>query len=236
MKEHPKSIEKEEPEKKQSSLINNITNDKNIPDNKNDIFKWRTLEDTVLCKAYNEFKPGTKLLSFDLDDTLTVGFFEKKKTDKPKSPNEEKEEKKEVKYTLSFDINKIKSKLDEYKKNNYVFALFSNQNGISLGHIKESDFKVKIDKIFSNDLKYPFATIFAKGKDYFRKPSPGMFEFFKKYFNENIELDLNECIFVGDAAGRKKSENYPKNDFSNSDYKFSINCQFKFNTPEEFFF
>ena len=218
MKEEPKCIEKEEPEKKQD---------------KNDIFKWRILEDTVLCKAYNEFKPGKKLLSFDLDDTLTVSFFEKKKTDKSK--NDEKEEKKEVKYTFSFDINKIKSKLDEYQKNNYVFALFSNQNGISLGHIKESDFEEKIDKIFTNDLKYPFATIFAKDKDYYRKPSPGMLEFFKKYFNENIELDLNDCIFVGDAAGRKKSEKYPRNDFSNSDYKFAINCQFKFNTPEEFF-
>ena len=231
MKEHPKSIEKEEPEKKQSSLINDITNDKNIPENKNDIFKWRTLEDTVLCKAFNDFKPGKKLLAFDLDDTITVSFIEKKKTNKSKSPNKDKE----GNYTFSFDINKIKSKLDEYQKKNYVFAIFSNQNGIALGHIKESDFKNKIDKLFSNDLKYPFAAVFAKEKDYYRKPSPGMLAFFKKYFNANIDLDLNECIFVGDAAGRKKSKKYPKNDFSNSDYKFAINCQFKFYTPEEFF-
>ena len=121
------------------------------------------------------------------------------------------------------------------KKKNFVFAVFSNQNGIALGHIKENVFKNKIDKLFKNDLKYPFVTIFAKEKDYYRKPSPGMVELFKKYFNQNIELDLNESIFVGDAAGRKKSKKYSKNDFSNSDYKFAINCQFKFFTPEEFF-
>ena len=203
--------------------------------NDNDIFKWRTLEDTVICKAYNEFKPGKKLLAFDLDDTLTVSVFEKKKSDKSETKNNEKEKEKVGKYTFSFDLNKMKAKLEEYLKKDYVLALFSNQNGITLGHVKESDFQTKIDNIFTNDLKYPFATIFAKGKDYYRKPSPGMLELFKKHFNENIELDLNECIYVGDAAGRKKSENYPKNDFSNSDYKFAINCQFKFFTPEEFF-
>ena len=39
MKEHSKYSEKEEPEKKQSSLIiKNITNDKNVLEDKKDIF------------------------------------------------------------------------------------------------------------------------------------------------------------------------------------------------------
>ena len=82
-----------------------------------------------------------------------------------------------MKYTFSFDINKIKSKLDEYQTDNYVFELFSND--ISLGHIKKSDFKEKIDKLFINDLKYPFVTIFEKEKEYYRKPSPSMLDFLK---------------------------------------------------------
>jgi len=62
-----------------------------------------------------------------------------------------------------------------------------------------------------------------------------MLELFQKNFNNNVELDINECIYVGDAAGRKKSKTYRKNDFSNSDYKFALNTEFKFFTPEEFF-
>ena len=181
---------KESQNKQSSKIMDDITNDyNNIKDinNNNDIFKWRTLEETVICKAYNDFKPGKKILSFDLDDTITS--FEKKKSGKSKSPDKDKQKVKDNSYIYTFGINKIKSKLDE----------------------------------------------FAKEKDYYRKPCPGMIELFKKYFNENMELDLKECIYVGDAAGRKKSNTYKRNDFSDSDYKFAINCQFKFFTPEEFF-
>ena len=219
--------------KKQSAqtmddIINDYYNIKGEDCNAN-IFNWRTIDATVICKAYNNFKSGKKLLSFDLDDTITS--FEKKKSGKSKPQDKEAEEP----YRFTFDIKKIKLKLDEYKKKDYIFAIFSNQNGITQGHIKEKDFKNKIDKIFTEELKYPFVALFAKEKDYYRKPSTGMFELFKKYFNENIELDLNECIYVGDAAGRKKSKTYKRNDFSDSDHKFAINCQFNFYTPEEFF-
>ena len=237
MKSHAKgaknTIEDKESLKKQSSsVMNDIINDyNNIKDANinNNIFIWNTLEDTVICKAYNEFKPGKKLLSFDLDDTIIS--FEKKKSGKSKSPQKESEDS----YIFSFGLNKIKEKLDDYQKKDYIFAIFSNQNGITVGHIKEKDFKNKIDKIFNNELKYPFVIICAKEKDYYRKPSPGMLDLFKRHFNENMELDLNECIYVGDAAGRKKSKTYKRNDFSDSDHKFAINCKFNFYTPEEFF-
>ena len=222
-------------EKKQESLqiMESIMNDYDAisnEDKKSDIYKWQILGETVICKAFNNFTGGkTKLLSFDLDDTLIT--FSKKKAGKSKSPDKSKDSS----YNYSFDINKIKSKLESYIKNDYALAIFSNQNGITQGHIKESDFKNKIDKIFSQELKYPFATFFAKEKDYYRKPCIGMLELFQKNFNNNANLDIGECIYVGDAAGRKKSAKYKKNDFSNSDYKFALNCGFKFFTPEEFF-
>ena len=215
-----------------STIMEDIMKDydskSNQKEEKIDIFKWHTLENTVLCKAFNNYIPGKKkLLSFDLDDTLiTFG-----KSDKSKSPNKTKE----APYKFTFDLNKVKSKLDEYQKNDYILAVFSNQNGITQGHIKESEFKEKIDKIFTQELKYPIITFFAKEKDYYRKPCIGMLELFQKKFNNDILLDINECIFVGDAAGRKKSNTYKRNDFSNSDYKFALNCGFKFFTPEEFF-
>ena len=215
-----------------STIMEDIMKDydskSNQKDEKIDIFKWHTLENTVLCKAFNNYIPGKKkLLSFDLDDTLiTFG-----KSGKSKSPNKTKE----APYKFTFDLNKVKSKLDEYQKNDYILAVFSNQNGITQGHIKESEFKEKIDKIFTQELKYPIITFFAKEKDYYRKPCIGMLDLFQKKFNDDILLDINECIFVGDAAGRKKSNTYKRNDFSNSDYKFALNCGFKFFTPEEFF-
>ena len=215
-----------------STIMEDIMKDydskSNQKEEKIDIFKWHTLENTVLCKAFNNYIPGKKkLLSFDLDDTLiTFG-----KSGKSKSPNKTKE----TPYKFTFDLNKVKSKLDEYQKNDYILAVFSNQNGITQGHIKESEFKEKIDKIFTQELKYPIITFFAKEKDYYRKPCIGMLDLFQKKFNNDILLDINECIFVGDAAGRKKSNTYKRNDFSNSDYKFALNCGFKFFTPEEFF-
>lgn len=41
-------------------------------------------------------------------------------------------------------------------------------------------------------------------------------------------------MYVGDAAGRKKTTSYPKKDHSNADYLFAINCGLNFMTPEQF--
>jgi bifunctional polynucleotide phosphatase/kinase len=45
---------------------------------------------------------------------------------------------------------------------------------------------------------------------------------------------MEECIYVGDAAGRKKNKNV-KADHSNVDYKFALNLGCRFMLPETFF-
>ena len=64
----------------------------------------------------------------------------------------------------------------------------------------------------------------AFGKDEYRKPETGMWDFYTK--NRNVNYD--ESFYVGDAAGRKK-------DFSDSDLKFAENIGITFYTPEEYF-
>ena len=126
---------------------------------KKNIFEWQTLEDTVICRAYNNFAPGEKLLSFDFDDTLIIFEMTSKKKGKNKSPIKNSGNS----YKFAFDIKKIIAKLEEYTSKKYIFAIFSNQNGISAGHVDEKDLKNKIDKIFSNELKnYPFVFIDRK--------------------------------------------------------------------------
>ena len=48
------------------------------------------------------------------------------------------------------------------------------------------------------------------------------------------EIQIEECIYVGDAAGRKKNNNL-KGDHSDVDIKFALNIGCAFELPESFF-
>ena len=185
--------------------------------------KWEKIE-TVIIKKYNNFKPGSKIISFDLDDTLI--------TEKGKKFQYNENFPKD--YKTMYDEKKMNETLEEYSKKNYIFIVFSNQSIISLGKINENLFKERIDNIFKNNFKYPFLFLASTSKDYYRKPSIGMFEIFEKELNNNIKIDKENSYYIGDAAGREKTKN-KKKDFSDSDYKFALNCNLNFLTPEEFF-
>ena len=63
-KTKPKELEKKD--NKSSEILSDIMKDyDSIPEKKEekekiDIFKWQTLENTVLCKAFNNFLPDKK--------------------------------------------------------------------------------------------------------------------------------------------------------------------------------
>ena len=197
-------------------------------ENKNEKSKeknnWEKV-DTVIIKQYNNFQPGEKLIAFDLDDTLINQKDGKKFTYKESFPND---------WKTIYDKKKMNEKLEEFKSKNYIFAIFSNQSIISSGQIREDLFKERIDNIFNEAFKFPFIFFAATTKDYNRKPSIGMFELFENKYNNNIKIDKENSNYIGDAAGREKTKTQKKG-FSDSDYKFSINCNLKFLTPEEFF-
>lgn len=188
---------------------------KNIDDD-----TWEKLNNSVLFKSFNNYKSGSKLLSFDLDDTL---IFPKGKKKFGSESND---------YIFFTNKDEMLNKINKYISNGYVLAIFSNQHGIEKGYITEEKFKKKINNIM-NDLKLPLLFFSAISKDYYRKPLIGMMDLFIE--KNKAQIDKTNSIYIGDAAGRKKNNNYKKNDHSDSDYKFALNCEIKFMTPEEFF-
>jgi len=178
---------------------------------------WTSFE-TMLIRNYN-FKPSTKIISFDLDSTLietkSGGPFAKNKDD------------------WKLWDNKIPSVLKDYCSKGYSMVIFTNQGGIGSNKVKPDDFKKKVENI-QKTLDVPLLLLAATESDKYRKPSKGMWEHFKENFSKGTDIDLGESFYVGDAAGRPAREG-KKKDFSDTDYKFAVNIGLKFNTPEQFF-
>ncbi|KAK9455356.1 polynucleotide kinase 3 phosphatase-domain-containing protein, partial [Dipodascopsis uninucleata] len=115
--------------------------------------------------------------------------------------------------------------------------------------VRAIQFKQKLEEILQA-LELPCYVIAATGKDEFRKPNSGMWNMIRSVHEihhqlhgaassteksermdnhgVHIELDTQNSIFVGDAAGRKS-------DFSDSDIMFAKNLNIQFVTPEEYF-
>ena len=74
----------------------------------------------------------------------------------------------------------------------------------------------------------------ATSEDHYRKPNTGMWDYFVKNLNGGVKVNLQKSIYCGDAAGRPKVGNRPK-DHSDVDLKFAINMNVPFKLPEELF-
>lgn len=71
-------------------------------------------------------------------------------------------------------------------------------------------------------------TVFPKSLTDKRSGAAGMWEALLKRFNGGVSVDLTECFFVGDAAGRST-------DHSDSDFMFARNIGIKFYTQDGYF-
>jgi bifunctional polynucleotide phosphatase/kinase len=123
----------------------------------------------------------------------------------------------------------VPSKLHSLHDSGYQIVILSNQAGISLklnskfakSDMKSlSNFKVKASKVLTS-LDLPISLYAATEKDLYRKPRAGMWrELLDNYRLDTGAVDLENCVFVGDAAGRaerKKGGVLLKKDHSCSD-------------------
>lgn len=158
-----------------------------------------------LILKYFNFKLKEKIAGFDLDGTLIDT-----KSGKTFAINNS---------DWKFKFENIKDKLEELIKDNYCIIIVTNQKGLKSEELI-LDWKEKINKI-SIKLNLPFMVLASIENNNFRKPLIGFEKEFSNY-------DKKNSFYCGDACGRE-------NDFSDTDYKFALNLNIKFYSPEELF-
>lgn len=171
--------------------------------------KWN-ITNQYLYGTTENFKFTDKLAMFDLDGTIITT-----KSGKKFQINEN---------DYKWKYNDVPFKMQNLYKNNYCIIIISNQAGISSGKQSSNEWIAKLDNI-SSMLNIEMRAFCSTGYNIYRKPSP---QFFYEFIPDRDKLDYTNTFFCGDAVGRK-------HDFSDSDYKFALNCLIKFKTPEYFF-
>ncbi|GAV09603.1 hypothetical protein RvY_19109 [Ramazzottius varieornatus] len=127
--------------------------------------------------------------------------------------------------------NKLKSL---HQKEGYKVVIFTNQAGMSKGKTKVSEWRQKVDSFLAK-VGIPIQIFCASGGGQYRKPAPGMWDFFVQNYNEGVAVDMENSVYVGDAAGRPNSGGKGKKDFAATDRLFALNAKLPFKTPEEYF-
>ncbi|ETV98649.1 polynucleotide kinase 3'-phosphatase [Aphanomyces invadans] len=114
----------------------------------------------------------------------------------------------------------------------YQVVVFSNQSGLSKGRVSATELKTKINAIAAQ-LNMPLRVFLMSSDDIMRKPRIGAWTLMLRHCN--LDVDLANSFYCGDAAGRPKAAGKSKKDFSCADYKFALNVGIAFSTPERFF-
>jgi bifunctional polynucleotide phosphatase/kinase len=99
-----------------------------------------------------------------------------------------------------------------------------------MGRAKPEHVKGRIEGIL-NLLQIPCLAMFAAADNWYRKPRPGMLELVREKYNQGMDIELSQSVYVGDAAGRRSVLH---KDHSSADLLFAINTGLPFLTPEQF--
>lgn len=172
---------------KNSAFMSSSTSDEDRSSSWKDIIPGSVM----VYKYLGGGKASSKIASFDFDGTIVKV---KSKAKFPKDGND----------WLLLD-KKLPDLIRKYE-NSHRFVIFSNQMGVSLGNMPFENIKNRIEKSLEV-IGVPCLAFLALKDDPYRKPSPGMFSLFKKEFNSEVEVNLSESFFVGDAAGRRTALN-----------------------------
>lgn len=198
--------------------------------------QFQTVHDTLLVARYDVIPQSkihpVKVAAFDFDDTLVT----------TKSGNTFSRGSDDWKWWHAT----VPRRLKQLHSEGYVLVIMSNQGAVKLHSnpkTLKSDmqslqkFKGKVTAVL-NTLDLPITMYAATGKDTFRKPRSGMWEQLMKDLKsvQPSDVDLEQCVFVGDAAGREGDKSARrKSDHSCSDRDLATNVGIPFHTPEEFF-
>jgi len=183
---------------------------------------WSTAENedgTLFYHCPEKQYHSEKILALDLDWTLIQPEIGKR------FPISEDD------WGFRFPTKKVK----EYYDKGYKIIVLSNQKSTYDGkHAMNIEGFKRRWKNISAALGFPVYLLAAPKDDFYRKPSPGMWNYVVNNLNNGLKIDKSKCIFVGDAAGRVR-QGKKAGDFAASDLKMALNAGIPFQTPEQFF-
>ena len=170
---------------------------------------WRIVENSLVTCRYNPTddisaarKLPVKIAAFDLDDTIIIANTGSKWARSATS--------------WKWWDQCIPGRLKQLHEEDYLVVFLSNQGNVSLkdnpkGLQKDTpsllNLKNQITSIFKQ-LDFPISFYGATMQDHFRKPRTGMWDEVLRDFDLQGEgsIDIDGSFYVGDAAGRDKTD------------------------------
>lgn len=198
---------------------------------------WTIVDQSLIIAKHDEPEKHAqaqprplKIAAFDLDDTLIS----------PSSGNRWERSATSWKW---FDTS-VPGRLRQLHKDGFLIVVISNQAAVSLKDNAKSlqkdtlslkNLKTQITSVLLQ-LDVPLILYAATAQDKYRKPRTGSWDRMKNDLGINADsvLDLESSFYIGDAAGREKTDRRRK-DHSTSDRELALNIGIPFRTPEEFF-
>ena len=184
----------------------------------------------LMHRVHPKSKPSSKVLALDLDNTL----IRRRPGSNAKGGMPDDKEDFEL-YSPA-----VKEILADHAARGYQLVVFSNQGAIKTAMGGITSYIVRgvcdnVGKAIGEDvpLNFMLATADPKKDSEYRKPKTGMWEKFIELMNDGTAPKLDECLYVGDAAGRP--QDIISSGINDGDKKFAENVGIPFKTPEEFF-